>query len=203
MKLMETSVTTIIVFEQLWHKWCHSLWTWWCSLSVPLYLQVIFKNKASRPYSFHFQGVYDRSQAAGIAQTHASSAPPGSPGDPVPPGEARTYNWRITKKQGPTDSEFDCKAGAYYSTVDKVCTGSRLQPLRFMDSQHVHAECPSVQCVYIFYIFMSTFIDDTVTDFSNTWFIFNVYFTLFRSETFTQVLLVHWWFVSPASSRLV
>ncbi|XP_070819516.1 coagulation factor VIII [Chaetodon trifascialis] len=82
-------------------------------------LTVIFKNKASRPYSFHLQGVYDRSQGAGFAQTHTSSAPPGVPGEPVPPGEARTYNWRITRKQGPTDTEFDCKTGAYYSTVDK------------------------------------------------------------------------------------
>ncbi|XP_059202876.1 coagulation factor VIII [Centropristis striata] len=82
-------------------------------------LTVVFKNKASRPYSFHLQGVYDRSQGAGMGQTDASSAPPGFPGEPVPPGEARTYNWRVTKKQGPTDSEFDCKTGAYYSTVDK------------------------------------------------------------------------------------
>ncbi|XP_038555621.1 coagulation factor VIII isoform X3 [Micropterus salmoides] len=82
-------------------------------------LTVIFKNKASRPYSFYLQGVYDHSQGAGSAQTHASSAPPGVPGKPVAPGEARTYNWRITKKQGPTDTEFNCKTGAYYSTVDK------------------------------------------------------------------------------------
>ncbi|XP_042275527.1 coagulation factor VIII [Thunnus maccoyii] len=82
-------------------------------------LTVVFKNKASRPYSFHLQGVYDRSQGAGASQTHSSSAPPGVPGEPVAPGEARTYNWRISKKQGPTQSEFDCKAGAYYSTVDK------------------------------------------------------------------------------------
>ncbi|KAE8285866.1 Coagulation factor VIII Procoagulant component Precursor [Larimichthys crocea] len=82
-------------------------------------LTVIFKNKASRPYSFHLHGVYDRSQGAGSAQNHGSSAPPGVPGEPVAPGEARTYNWRITKKQGPTDTEFDCKTGAYYSTVDK------------------------------------------------------------------------------------
>uniref|UniRef100_A0A7N6FM19 F5/8 type C domain-containing protein n=1 Tax=Anabas testudineus TaxID=64144 RepID=A0A7N6FM19_ANATE len=82
-------------------------------------LTVIFKNKASRPYSFHLQGVYDRSQAAGITQTQASSAPPGAPGDPVPPGEARTYTWKIAKNQGPKKDELDCKAGAYYSTVDK------------------------------------------------------------------------------------
>uniref|UniRef100_A0A672Z3Z8 Coagulation factor VIII-like n=1 Tax=Sphaeramia orbicularis TaxID=375764 RepID=A0A672Z3Z8_9TELE len=66
-------------------------------------LTVIFKNKASRPFSFHLQGVYDRSQGA----------------EPVAPGEARTYNWRITIKQGPTDKQLDCKAGAYYSTVNK------------------------------------------------------------------------------------
>lgn len=88
--------------------------------------KVIFKNKASRPYSFHLQGVYDRSQGGGMAQTHASSAPPGVPGEPVAPGEARTYNWQITKKQGPSDTEFDCKTGAYYSTVDKVCIGLHL-----------------------------------------------------------------------------
>ncbi|XP_077388804.1 coagulation factor VIII isoform X2 [Festucalex cinctus] len=82
-------------------------------------LTVIFKNKASRPYSFHLQGVYDRIRAGGIAQSYSSSLPVGVPGEPVPPGEARTYNWRITKKQGPTDAEFGCKAGAYYSTVDK------------------------------------------------------------------------------------
>uniref|UniRef100_A0A671W8Q5 Coagulation factor VIII-like n=1 Tax=Sparus aurata TaxID=8175 RepID=A0A671W8Q5_SPAAU len=82
-------------------------------------LTVIFKNKASRPYSFHLQGVYDRTQGAGMAQTTRPSAPLGVPGEPLAPGETRTYNWKITKKQGPTDSEFDCKTWAYYSTVDK------------------------------------------------------------------------------------
>lgn len=89
--------------------------------SASFLFKVIFKNKASRPYSFHLHGVYDRSQGAGMAQTHSASAPPGVPGDPVAPGEARTYNWGITKKQGPTETEFACKTGAYYSTVDKVC----------------------------------------------------------------------------------
>ncbi|XP_049597125.1 venom prothrombin activator pseutarin-C non-catalytic subunit [Syngnathus scovelli] len=82
-------------------------------------LTVHFMNKASRPYSFHLQGVYDRTQGDGIAKSHDPLVPGGVSGDPVPPGESRTYSWRITKKQGPTDEEFDCKAGAYYSTVDK------------------------------------------------------------------------------------
>uniref|UniRef100_A0A672J286 Coagulation factor VIII, procoagulant component n=1 Tax=Salarias fasciatus TaxID=181472 RepID=A0A672J286_SALFA len=71
-------------------------------------LTVTFKNKALRPYSFHLQGVYDRSPETSFIQAK-----------PVPPGETRTYNWRVTWKQGPTESEFDCKTGAYYSTVDK------------------------------------------------------------------------------------
>ncbi|XP_077589064.1 coagulation factor VIII [Stigmatopora nigra] len=83
------------------------------------HLTVVFKNKASRPYSFHLQGVYDRTEGAGMAQIYAQPAPVGVPGEPVPPGEVRTYNWRIRNMQGPTDAEFLCKAGAYYSTVDK------------------------------------------------------------------------------------
>nr|XP_015802198.2 coagulation factor VIII [Nothobranchius furzeri] len=82
-------------------------------------LTVVFRNKAKRPFSFHLHGVYDRSQGAGVVLTSSSSAPAGVPGDPVPPGEARTYNWKINKKQGPAEPEFDCKTGAYYSTVDK------------------------------------------------------------------------------------
>uniref|UniRef100_A0A671RSY3 Coagulation factor VIII-like n=1 Tax=Sinocyclocheilus anshuiensis TaxID=1608454 RepID=A0A671RSY3_9TELE len=65
-------------------------------------LTVVFKNLASRPYSFHLHGVYDKTQGS----------------DPVPPGEERVYNWRISRRQGPSVSEFDCKAGAYYSDVN-------------------------------------------------------------------------------------
>ena len=77
-----------------------------------------FRNKASRPYSFHLQGVYDKSQGGGMAQTQTD--PTGVPGEAVPPGESRVYTWKITKKQGPYETEFACKAGAYYSTVNKV-----------------------------------------------------------------------------------
>ncbi|MED6287812.1 hypothetical protein CHARACLAT_020028 [Characodon lateralis] len=79
-------------------------------------LTVIFKNNAKRPYSFHLHGVYDRNQHADPTQ---SSSPSGIPGEPVNPGETQTYNWKISQKQGPSNPEFDCKTGAYYSTVDK------------------------------------------------------------------------------------
>ncbi|XP_054647873.1 coagulation factor VIII [Dunckerocampus dactyliophorus] len=82
-------------------------------------LTVIFKNKASRPYSFHLQGVYDRTQGGGLVPSHSTSLPFGVPGEPVQPGEARLYNWKIARQHGPTKAEFDCKAGAYYSTINK------------------------------------------------------------------------------------
>uniref|UniRef100_A0A8C2AIZ8 Coagulation factor VIII, procoagulant component n=1 Tax=Cyprinus carpio TaxID=7962 RepID=A0A8C2AIZ8_CYPCA len=82
-------------------------------------LTVVFKNLASRPYSFHLHGVYDKMQGSfspgtGPEGTKAEEVP----GDPVPPGEERVYNWRISRRQGPSASEFDCKAGAYYSDVN-------------------------------------------------------------------------------------
>ncbi|XP_073676198.1 coagulation factor VIII-like [Garra rufa] len=82
-------------------------------------LTVVFKNLASRPYSFHLHGVYDKTQGS----FSPGAGPEGAkadevPGDPVPPGEERVYNWRISRRQGPSASEFDCKAGAYYSNVN-------------------------------------------------------------------------------------
>ncbi|XP_042159228.1 coagulation factor VIII [Oncorhynchus tshawytscha] len=86
-------------------------------------LTVTFKNMASRPYSLHLHGVYDKTQGDGWTQTQWGSSRAGVagvPGEAVQPGEVRVYTWRITRKQGPTAAEFDCKAGAYYSTQNKV-----------------------------------------------------------------------------------
>ncbi|XP_062875113.1 coagulation factor VIII isoform X1 [Trichomycterus rosablanca] len=80
-------------------------------------LTVVFKNLATRPYSLHLHGVYDRTMESSASQGEDLGRKEG-PGDPVPPGQERVYNWRITKRQGPSSKDFDCKAGAYYSTVD-------------------------------------------------------------------------------------
>ncbi|XP_052005616.1 coagulation factor VIII-like [Xyrauchen texanus] len=81
-------------------------------------LTVVFKNLASRLFSFHLQGVYDKTQGSFAPGMGPESYTDEVPGDPVPPGEERVYNWRISKRQGPSASEFDCKAGAYYSNVN-------------------------------------------------------------------------------------
>ncbi|XP_042625807.1 coagulation factor VIII-like [Cyprinus carpio] len=82
-------------------------------------LTVVFKNLASRPYSFHLHGVYDKTQGSFIPGMGPEGVKAEElPGDPVPPGEERVYNWRVSRRQGPSASEFDCKAGAYYSNVN-------------------------------------------------------------------------------------
>ncbi|XP_063045565.1 coagulation factor VIII [Engraulis encrasicolus] len=83
-------------------------------------LTVVFRNKASRPYSLHLHGIYDKTQGqmAPSGLPGQNFRPEEAPGEPVPPGEERVYNWRVSKRQGPSSNDFDCKAGAYYSTVD-------------------------------------------------------------------------------------
>ncbi|XP_007550435.1 coagulation factor VIII isoform X1 [Poecilia formosa] len=113
-------------------------------------LTVTFKNNAKRPYSLHLHGVYDRSQHLSPAESSASSD---IPGEPVPPGQTRTYNWKISKYQGPSDPEFNCKTGAYYSTVDKerdlhsglvgplvICKSGTLQTNRWQNNLKMHPD---------------------------------------------------------------
>uniref|UniRef100_A0A671E9X8 Hephaestin n=1 Tax=Rhinolophus ferrumequinum TaxID=59479 RepID=A0A671E9X8_RHIFE len=67
-------------------------------------LRIIFKNKASRPYSIYAHGV----------KTHNSTIVP------TQPGETRTYLWEIPERSGPTSNNFECIPWFYYSTVDVV-----------------------------------------------------------------------------------
>uniref|UniRef100_A0A8C9TNW4 Coagulation factor VIII-like n=1 Tax=Scleropages formosus TaxID=113540 RepID=A0A8C9TNW4_SCLFO len=73
------------------------------------FLTVTFKNLASRPFSFHLHGVFDRSQGQEFGETL---------GEAVQPQEVRVYNWKITKRQGPSPRDFNCKAWTYYSTLN-------------------------------------------------------------------------------------
>ncbi|XP_073673584.1 ferroxidase HEPHL1-like [Garra rufa] len=67
-------------------------------------IQVVFKNKASRPYSVHAHGVK-------TSKTHQNG---------VQPGEVLTYNWTIPKRSGPGSKEPNCITYAYYSSVSLV-----------------------------------------------------------------------------------
>ncbi|XP_060755917.1 ferroxidase HEPHL1-like isoform X2 [Neoarius graeffei] len=63
-------------------------------------VQVVFKNKASIPYSVHVHGVKT------------------SKAQPVSPGHTTRYNWTISSGPGPTES--NCINYAYYSSVNSV-----------------------------------------------------------------------------------
>ncbi|XP_070615909.1 coagulation factor VIII isoform X1 [Erythrolamprus reginae] len=70
---------------------------------------VTFKNMASRPYSFHSNLLpYEGSQEVG--EHHRPGA--------VQPNQVRQYSLKVLSEMAPSSSEFDCKAWAYFSSVN-------------------------------------------------------------------------------------
>ncbi|XP_016431676.1 coagulation factor VIII-like [Sinocyclocheilus rhinocerous] len=123
-------------------------------------LTVVFKNLASRPYSFHLHGVYDKMQGS----FNPGTGPEGVkaeevPGDPVPPGEERVYNWRVSRRQGPSASEFDCKAGAYYSNInmEKDINSGLIGPVLICHPGTLHPRVLRQPDVTDFFLLFTTF----------------------------------------------
>ncbi|RXN06051.1 hephaestin 1 [Labeo rohita] len=67
-------------------------------------IQVVFKNKASRPYSIHAHGVK-------TSKTHQNG---------LQPGDMLTYSWIIPTRSGPGPNDPNCITYAYYSSVSLV-----------------------------------------------------------------------------------
>lgn len=67
-------------------------------------IEVVFKNKASRPYSIHAHGVK-------TSEPHQKD---------VQPGNVLTYTWTIPKRSGPGPNDPDCITFAYYSSTSLV-----------------------------------------------------------------------------------
>ncbi|XP_036099596.1 ceruloplasmin-like [Molossus molossus] len=67
-------------------------------------VRIIFKNKASRPYSIYAHGVKSEN----------------FPIIPTQPGNIQTYIWQIPERTGPTSKSFECIPWFYYSTVNPV-----------------------------------------------------------------------------------
>uniref|UniRef100_A0A3B4B1Y7 ferroxidase n=1 Tax=Periophthalmus magnuspinnatus TaxID=409849 RepID=A0A3B4B1Y7_9GOBI len=99
-------------------------------------IRVVFKNKASRPYSIQPHGVQYSVEQDGtlyhneLEETHTERtlrelkklprvvAP--APGALVRPGTVHTYEWTVPIGAGPVDGEPDCLTYLYYSAVDPV-----------------------------------------------------------------------------------
>uniref|UniRef100_A0A5F9CLT1 ferroxidase n=1 Tax=Oryctolagus cuniculus TaxID=9986 RepID=A0A5F9CLT1_RABIT len=69
---------------------------------------IIFKNKASRPYSISAQGVEDMDSGKRLQVPITQ------------PGEIKTYRWNVPKRSGPGPSDPNCIPWVYYSTVNFV-----------------------------------------------------------------------------------
>uniref|UniRef100_A0A8B9SRU5 Coagulation factor V n=1 Tax=Anas platyrhynchos TaxID=8839 RepID=A0A8B9SRU5_ANAPL len=67
-------------------------------------VKIVFKNKASRPYSIYFHGVTLSKNAEG------------SKG--IQPGNTYTYEWQIAKTDQPTARDAQCITRLYHSAVD-------------------------------------------------------------------------------------
>ncbi|XP_074450992.1 coagulation factor V isoform X3 [Larus michahellis] len=80
-------------------------------------VKIVFKNKASRPYSIYFHGVtlsknvegadYPLDPTSNITQSRG-----------IEPGKTYTYEWKIAKTDQPTAQDAQCITRLYHSAVD-------------------------------------------------------------------------------------
>jgi FtsP/CotA-like multicopper oxidase with cupredoxin domain len=82
-------------------------------------IKVVFKNKASRPYSMHPHGVlYAKSSEGSMYQDN--SGDPGKDGGMVPPGKTYNYVWQIPERAGPGPKDPSSIIWLYHSHVDEL-----------------------------------------------------------------------------------
>uniref|UniRef100_A0A672TBP4 ferroxidase n=1 Tax=Sinocyclocheilus grahami TaxID=75366 RepID=A0A672TBP4_SINGR len=76
-------------------------------------IKIVFKNKASRPYSIYPHGLTIDKAAEG-----ASYPAEGNQTHGIQPGEIYTYTWSVSEEDTPTDSDPRCLTRMYHSAVD-------------------------------------------------------------------------------------
>ncbi|XP_005038621.1 PREDICTED: coagulation factor V isoform X1 [Ficedula albicollis] len=80
-------------------------------------VKIVFKNKASRPYSIYFHGVTLAKNAEG-ADYPLDPTSNGTQSRGVEPGKTHTYEWKITKTDQPTAQDAQCITRLYHSAVN-------------------------------------------------------------------------------------
>ncbi|XP_073711368.1 coagulation factor V [Misgurnus anguillicaudatus] len=76
-------------------------------------IKIVFKNKASRPYSIYPHGLTIDKSAEGASYPAGGNQTHG-----VQPGETYTYVWNVGEEDEPTDSDSRCLTRMYHSAVD-------------------------------------------------------------------------------------
>ncbi|KAI2660750.1 Coagulation factor V [Labeo rohita] len=76
-------------------------------------IKIVFKNKASRPYSIYPHGLTIDKAAEGASYPAGGNQTHG-----IQPGETYTYTWSVSEEDVPTDSDPRCLTRMYHSAVD-------------------------------------------------------------------------------------
>uniref|UniRef100_A0A8C0BLX7 ferroxidase n=1 Tax=Buteo japonicus TaxID=224669 RepID=A0A8C0BLX7_9AVES len=80
-------------------------------------VKIVFKNKASRPYSIYFHGVTLSKNAEGVDYPLDPTSN-GTQSRGIEPGKTYTYEWKIAKMDQPTAQDAQCITRLYHSAVD-------------------------------------------------------------------------------------
>ncbi|CAL1593381.1 unnamed protein product [Knipowitschia caucasica] len=84
-------------------------------------IRVVFKNKASRPFSIQPHGVqYEVEQDGTLYHNEIEGVVTPLAAAMVRPGTVHTYEWTVPIGAGPVEGEADCLTYLYYSAVDPV-----------------------------------------------------------------------------------
>ncbi|KAM9804466.1 coagulation factor V [Neosynchiropus ocellatus] len=76
-------------------------------------IKIVFKNKASRPYSIYPHGLTIEKSDEGVKYPAGGNHTHG-----VEPGETHTYFWRVIEEDRPLDGDSRCLTRMYHSAVD-------------------------------------------------------------------------------------
>jgi FtsP/CotA-like multicopper oxidase with cupredoxin domain len=82
-------------------------------------LKIVFKNRASRPYSMHPHGVLYNKNSEG-SMTNDGTRGDDKADDAVPPGGSHTYIWEVPERAGPGTADPSSVVWLYHSHVDEL-----------------------------------------------------------------------------------
>nr|XP_033813684.1 ceruloplasmin [Geotrypetes seraphini] len=119
-------------------------------------IKIVFKNKASRPYSIHAHGV--KTDNSTVAETK--------------PGATQIYTWKIPNRSGPGEGDSSCITWVYYSTVDQVkdTFSGLIGPLIICQKNLLLQQPRKIWFALLFMIFdenMSWYLDENIKTYSD------------------------------------
>ncbi|MGC1617771.1 MAG: multicopper oxidase domain-containing protein [Candidatus Acidiferrum sp.] len=82
-------------------------------------IKVVFKNKATHPFSMHPHGVLYQKDSEGADYNDGTSGADESDGA-VPPGETHTYVWQVPERAGPGPNDPSSVFWLYHSHADEL-----------------------------------------------------------------------------------